>query len=81
MKCAVCREREATQPHHISYAPEIAIGVCSVCHGLLQRKTRIPQEKSKGIVALYQYLEPRRGHYVTREEVTAVVGISMHRRT
>jgi len=73
MKCAICRKREATQTHHISYAPEITIEVCPVCHGLLHGKARIPQEKAKGLMALYRYLEPRRGHYVTREEVTAVV--------
>ena len=74
MKCAICRKREATQTRHVSYAPEITIEVCLVCHGLLHRKTRIPQEKSEGIIALYRYLEPRLGHYLVREEVVAVVG-------
>jgi len=52
MKCAICRKRKATHTHHIFYAPEVTIEVCPVRHGLLHRKTRMPQEKSGGVVAL-----------------------------
>jgi len=31
-KCAICKENDATQEHHISYDPEMKINVCVSCH-------------------------------------------------
>ena len=32
VKCAVCKEREAEQEHHLSYDPEFKIDICIPCH-------------------------------------------------
>lgn len=32
VKCAVCKKREATQEHHLSYDPELRIDICLPCH-------------------------------------------------
>ncbi len=30
--CAVCKQVEATQKHHVAYEPELLIDVCVQCH-------------------------------------------------
>lgn len=37
MKCVVCKEKEATQKHHISYEPSLVISICKPCHQLIHK--------------------------------------------
>jgi len=37
MKCAICRDAEASQKHHVCYDPEILVEVCVSCHKLLHK--------------------------------------------
>lgn len=36
--CQICKEKEATQKHHVSYVnPELTIDICVNCHKLIHR--------------------------------------------
>lgn len=35
--CQICKEKEATQKHHVSYYPELTIDICKDCHILIHK--------------------------------------------
>ncbi len=52
--CVVCRTREATQTHHVSYEPvELKIDICNPCHNVIHRKgTGPPKMPPAGVFAV-----------------------------
>ena len=67
MKCAVCREREATREYHINYYPEIKIEVCELCHAYLHQYSEI--KRMKPYILILETLWRRDDNFISREQL------------
>ncbi|MBA7555947.1 hypothetical protein ES705_48640 [subsurface metagenome] len=77
MKCVICKDKEATQSHHIRYEPEITIEVCVPCHkrlhnyevGVGRGRGTLPRSSRRELENIeISAFETPQFHYVTEEE-------------